>query len=38
LHTVPILFGNGIVVGAQPYEVFEKIIRKTLEKDLVSII
>ena len=29
------IIGNRIVVGAQPYEVFENIIRKALEEDLV---
>ena len=29
------IIGDKIVVGAQPYEVFEKVIRKALEKDLV---
>ena len=29
------IIGDRIVVGAQPYEVFEKIIRKALEEDLV---
>ncbi len=29
------IIGDRIVVGAQPYEVFEKVITKALEKDLV---
>ena len=29
------IIGDSIVVGAQPYEVFEKVITKALEKDLV---
>ena len=29
------IIGDKIVVGAQPYEVFEKVIRKALEKDPV---
>ena len=29
------IIGDKIIVGAQPYEVFEKVIRKTLEKDLI---
>ena len=29
------IIGNRIVVGAQPYEVFENVIRKALEEDLV---
>ena len=29
------IIGDRIVVGAQPYEVFENVIRKALEKDLV---
>ena len=29
------IIGDRIVVGAQPYEVFEKVIRKALENDLV---
>ncbi|MHA1478997.1 MAG: DsbA family oxidoreductase [Promethearchaeota archaeon] len=29
------IIGDSIVVGAQPYEVFEKVIRKALEEDLV---
>jgi predicted DsbA family dithiol-disulfide isomerase len=29
------IIGDGIVVGAQPYEVFEKVIINTLESDLV---
>ncbi|NVM45811.1 MAG: DsbA family oxidoreductase [Candidatus Lokiarchaeota archaeon] len=29
------IIGDRIVVGAQPYEVFEKVIRKVLETDLV---
>jgi predicted DsbA family dithiol-disulfide isomerase len=29
------IIGDKIIVGAQPYEVFEKVIAKTLEDDLV---
>jgi len=29
------IIGDRIVVGAQPYEVFEKVISKALEEDLV---
>ncbi len=29
------IIGDRIVVGAQPYEVFEKVVRKALEEDLV---
>ena len=29
------IIGESIVVGAQPYEVFDKAIRKTLENDLI---
>lgn len=29
------IIGESIVVGAQPYEVFEKVVTKALEKDLV---
>ena len=29
------IIGDKIVVGAQPYEVFDKVIRKALEEDLV---
>ena len=29
------IIGDKIVVGAQPYEVFEKVIRNAFEEDLV---
>ena len=29
------IIGESIVVGAQPYEVFENVIKKTLEKELI---
>ncbi|MFX1449094.1 MAG: DsbA family protein, partial [Promethearchaeota archaeon] len=29
------IIGDRLVVGAQPYEVFEKVIRKVLEEDIV---
>jgi predicted DsbA family dithiol-disulfide isomerase len=29
------LIGESIVIGAQPYDVFEKVIRKALEKELI---